>query len=294
MSPGDIALAGLVMLIWGVNFAVAKTGLAELPPLLMMAVRFSLVAALLVPFVRRPPVPLARLFALSVTLGLLHFSLFFTGLAGADASAAAIVIQTQMPFAVILSALLYGDRPGRRRILGMCVAFAGVALVFGRPELESRFLSLLLILGAAVVWAVANFQIKAMGKVGGLALNAWMALFAAPQLVAASALLEDGQLAALAHAGWRGYGAVLYMALLATIVAYGLWYDLIRKYPMSLAMPFTLLAPVIGVASGILLLGEDFGWRIVVGGLAAVAGVALIVVSRPQLVEPEAKAGGGP
>ncbi len=84
------------------------------------------------------------------------------------------------------------------------------------------------------------------------------------------------------------------MALLATIVAYGLWYDLIRKYPMSLAMSFTLLAPAVGVVSGILLLGEDFGWRIVTGGLAAVAGVALIVMSRPQLVEPEAKAGGGP
>lgn len=95
-------------------------------------------------------------------------------------------------------------------------------------------------------------------------------------------------------AGWRGYGAVLYMALLATMVAYGLWYTLIRRYPMSLVMPFTLLAPVIGVASGIVLLGEALSWRILLGGAATVAGVALIVLSRPQLVEPEAEAGGGP
>lgn len=293
MSPGDIALATLVTAIWGVNFAVAKTGLAELPPILMMAVRFVIVAALLLPFAGRREVALAKVAALSVTLGLLHFGLFFTGLAGVDAAAAAIVIQAQVPFAVILAAALHDDRPGWRRLLGMAVAFAGVALVFARPGMEARFVPLLMVLGAALVWAVANFQIKAMGPVDGFALNGWMALFAAPQLLAASLLLEDGQAAALAGAGWRGWGAVLYMALLATTVAYGLWYHLIRKYPMSLAMPFTLLAPVIGVASGVALLGEALTWRLAVGGLATVAGVAVIVVRRPQLVSPEAEASGG-
>ncbi|MEE9140430.1 MAG: EamA family transporter [Alphaproteobacteria bacterium] len=294
MSLRDVALATLVMLIWGVNFAVAKTGLMELPPLLMMTVRFTLVAAVLVPFVRRPAIPLGQLVGVSVTLGFLHFGLFFSGLNGTDAAAAAIVLQIQVPFAVIVAAILHEDRPGWRRILGICIAFTGVALVLGRPEVESRFLSLLLILGAALVWAVANFQIKAMGEVDGFALNGWIALFAVPQLAVASLVLEDGQLAALASAGWRGYGAVLYMALLATMVAYGLWYTLIRRYPMSLVMPFTLLAPVIGVASGIVLLGEALSWHILLGGAATVAGVALIVLSRPQLVEPEAEAGGGP
>jgi O-acetylserine/cysteine efflux transporter len=278
VSLADIALATLVMLIWGVNFAVAKTGLEELPPLLMMAVRFSLVAALLMPFVARRAMDMAKVIALSVTLGFLHFSLFFTGLAGVDAAAAAIVIQAQVPFAMILAAFFHADRPGWRRLLGMAVAFAGVAIVFGRPEMEDPFVSLLLILGAAFIWAVAN-------------LNGWMALLAAPQLAAASLVLEDGQMAALLSAGWRGWGAILYMALLATMVAYGLWYYLIRKYPMSLAMPFTLLAPVIGVVSGVVLLGEAA--RIVGGGIATVAGVAVIVLRRPQLVAPEAEASGG-
>jgi O-acetylserine/cysteine efflux transporter len=293
VSLADIALATLVMLIWGVNFAVAKTGLEELPPLLMMAVRFSLVAALLMPFVARRAMDMAKVIALSVTLGFLHFSLFFTGLAGVDAAAAAIVIQAQVPFAMILAAFFHADRPGWRRLLGMAVAFAGVAIVFGRPEMEDPFVSLLLILGAAFIWAVANVQIKAMGAVDGFALNGWMALLAAPQLVAASLVLEDGQMAALLTAGWRGWGAVLYMALLATMVAYGLWYYLIRKYPMSLAMPFTLLAPVIGVVSGVVLLGEALTARIVGGGIATVAGVAVIVLRRPQLVAPEAEASGG-
>ena len=104
------------MLIWGVNMAVAKTGLSELPPILLMAMRFSLVAALVVPFVRRPQAPLLRVIALSFTLGFLHFALFFSGLKGLDAAVAVIVVQLQVPFAVLLAAIFLDDRPGWRRV----------------------------------------------------------------------------------------------------------------------------------------------------------------------------------
>lgn len=294
MSAPDAALAVLVMAVWGVNFAVAKTGLSELPPLLMMALRFALVAALLVPFARRPRVPARRLLALSMTLGVAHFGLLFTGMRGVDASAAAIVIQLQVPFAVLLGVVAQADRPGWRRWLGIAVAFAGAAVVSARPGMEASWPYLLLVLGAALVWAVANVQIKALGTIDGFALNGWLALLAAPQLAVLSALLEDGQVAALAAAGWRGYGAVAYMAGLATILGYGLWYYVIRKYPMSLAMPFTLLAPVFGVAAGVAFLGEPLAWQMVVGGLVTLAGVAIIVIRRPRLVSPEAEAATGP
>jgi len=287
MTPRDIAIATFVMLVWGVNFAVAKTGLAEFPPIFMMALRFTLVAALLIPFVRRPAAPMRRVLALSFTLGCLHFALFFSGLKGIDASVAAIVIQLQVPFAVLLSALLLGDRPGWRRLLGIALAFAGVFVIFAGGPAPASYVPLALMLCAAFVWSIANLQIKALGSVSGVALNGWLALFAAPQLLAASLLLERGQWNALASADWRGYGAVVFMAVFATILGYGLWYRLIHKYPMSLAMPFTLLAPVVGVLSGVVLLGEPMTLRLAAGSLITLCGVAIIVLRRPRTVAAE-------
>ncbi|MGB8273816.1 MAG: EamA family transporter [Alphaproteobacteria bacterium] len=290
MSVRDIAIAVLVMLIWGLNFAFAKAGLAELPPILMMTMRFTLVAAIVVPFVRRPNAPMGRVIALSFTLGFVHFSLLFTGLKGLDAAVAAIVIQLQVPFAVILAAFVLGDRPGWRRILGMVMAFSGVVIIFAHADVSGHLMPLALMLAAAMVWSIANFQIKALAGVDGLALNGWMALFAAPQLLLASIVFEHGQVEALQHATWRGFGAVVFMAVFATIVGYGLWYYLIRKYPMSLAMPFTLLGPVFGVAAGVVLLHEGLTLRMIAGSLVTITGVAVIVLRQPRAAAPPALA----
>lgn len=281
MTVADIAIAAFVMLVWGVNFAVAKVGLAEFPPLLMMTLRFALVAILLVPFVKRPAAPMSRVLGLAFTLGFLHFALFFSGLNGIDASVAAIVIQLQVPFAVILSAILLGERPGWRSLLGMALAFSGVLIIFAGTEVHADAVPLTLMLCAAFVWSVANYQIKALGSVDGMSLNGWMAMFATPQLLIASLAIERGQWHALAGADWRGYGAVAFTAVFATILGYGLWYRLIHKYPMSLAMPFTLLGPVFGVASGVVMLGEPMTLRLLAGSTMTLAGVAIIVLRQP-------------
>ena len=274
------------MLVWGVNFAVAKVGLAEFPPLLMMTLRFGLVAILLVPFVKRPAAPMSRVIGLAFTLGFLHFALFFSGLNGIDASVAAIVIQLQVPFAVILAAILLRERPGWRSLLGMTLAFAGVLIIFAGAEIHADTVPLTLMLCAAFVWSVANYQIKALGSVDGMSLNGWMAMFATPQLLFASLAIERGQWHALAEADWRGYGAVAFTAVFATILGYGLWYRLIHKYPMSLSMPFTLLGPVFGVASGVVMLGEPMTLRLLAGSTVTLVGVAIIVLRQP-LAAPE-------
>ena len=286
MTVADIAIAAFVMLVWGVNFAVAKVGLAEFPPLLMMTLRFGLVAILLVPFVKRPAAPMSRVIGLAFTLGFLHFALFFSSLNGIDASVAAIVIQLQVPFAVILAAILLRERPGWRSLLGMTLAFAGVLIIFAGAEIHADTVPLTLMLCAAFVWSVANYQIKALGSVDGMSLNGWMAMFATPQLLFASLAIEHEQWNALAEADWRGYGAVAFTAVFATILGYGLWYRLIHKYPMSLSMPFTLLGPVFGVASGVVMLGEPMTLRLLAGSTITLAGVAIIVLRQP-LAAPE-------
>ena len=289
VRPLHLFLFVFVMLIWGLNLAVAKLGLEQLPAILLMALRFGLFALIAAPFVKWPGDRWPAIFLVSVTLGFLHFALMFTGLAGIDAATAAIATQLQVPFAALLAAIFFRDAIGWRRAIGLAIAFLGVALIAGEPRFEGNYLSLALVIAAALVWAVANIQIKALGTIDGFTLNAWVSIFATPQLLLASLLLEDGHLAALQAADWRALFSVVYQALLVLGVGYGIWYWLLRQYEVNQAMPFTLLVPVVGVAAGVFLLGEALTPYLIVGGLLTVVGVAIILIRRPRTTVPEAE-----
>jgi O-acetylserine/cysteine efflux transporter len=279
-----------VMTVWGGNFVVAKIGLEQLPPILLVALRFMLVAAVLVPLVKVPRGQLGGIAVVSVVLGVLHFSLMFTGLRGIDASTAAISIQLQVPFAALLAALVFGEKLGWRRALGMAIAFCGVAIIAGEPRLQGAYGSLALVISAALVWAVANVLVKRLGDIDGTQLNAWMALFAFPQLLLASFLLEGGQWAALASADWGTVAWVLvYQALAVVALGYGLWYTLLGRYDVNIAMPFTLLVPPIGVLSGVVFLEETLTWAFLGGGALTVIGVGIVTIRRPRLAGPRAE-----
>ncbi|MBP2231193.1 O-acetylserine/cysteine efflux transporter [Azospirillum agricola] len=284
MSVQDIGLALVVVLLWGVNFVAAKLALAEFSPLLLMGLRFTLVAALLLPFVRVPWGRLRGILLLSMVLGSVHFPLMFMGIKGLDAATASVAAQLQVPFSSLMAAIFFKDRLGWRRTLGMVIAFAGVALLAGEPERIENPVPLLLVVTASLAFALGSVQIKRLESVEGFTLNAWMALFAAPQLLTLSLLVERDQIAAIRNATLVGWGALAFIAVMATIVAYGLWYRLLRLYDVNQTVPYLLLLPAVGVASGVLLLGEPLSWRLVVGGLVTVAGLSLIVLRRPRVI----------
>jgi O-acetylserine/cysteine efflux transporter len=283
MKPIDLLLALLVMAIWGVNFVVAKLGLDEIPAILLMAMRFGAVALFLVPFVRVPRGRLRRVALLSFSLGTVHYAFMFSGMRDLDAGLTAILTQTQVPFSALLAAILYGERLGWVRGLGMAVAFVGVVIMVGEPRLNVEFLPVILVIIGAFVWAVANIQIKQLGPVDGFSLNAYLGLFAAPQLLLASYVLETNQGPAMAAADWPAViFAVLYMAVMVQIVSYAIWYRLLRLYAVNQLMPLTLLAPVLGLAAGIVLRGEPVTMQSLLGAAATLAGVAIIVLHRPR------------
>ena len=289
VHPLHILLFLVVMLIWGLNLVVAKIGLEQLPPLLFMALRFGLLALILAPFVRWPGERWFQIFLISITLGFLHFSLMFTGLADVDAATAAITIQLQVPFAALLAALFLNDKIGWRRAIGLATAFGGVAVISGEPRLEGNYVAFLLVVAASLVWALANVQIKRLGEINGLELNTWVSVFATPQLLLGSLLLESGQVEALTNADWRAYGSILYQSFAVLLLGYSIWYWLLKRYDVNQAMPFTLLVPLVGVASGVLLLDELFTWTLAAGGALTIVGVAIILIRRPKTAAPEAE-----
>ncbi|MGE4220584.1 MAG: DMT family transporter, partial [Alphaproteobacteria bacterium] len=211
MRLRDMLIVFGIMLVWGANFVVSKLGLVEFPALLMMAIRFTLTAAVMVPFVRVPPRRTWPHYALlSLSIGSLHYGLMFSGLKMTDASTAAILIQLQVPFAALLAAAVLNDRLGWRRSLGMAIAFAGIVLIVGEPKIGGDPLALSLVLAAGFIWAIANVQIKWAAAHGHemdpFALSAWVAVLAAPQLWLLTATVETDQMTAMREASWIGWG----------------------------------------------------------------------------------------
>lgn len=292
MTLTMIGILLAVTVVWGFNFAVVKVGLHIVPPIAFVALRFAVVGIMLLPWLRWPQRRFCDLAVLSVILGVVHFSLMFTGMSGLDVATASIAIQMQVPFAAILAAIFFGETLHWRRLTGMAIAFAGVVLIAGEPRLSGNLLPLFEVIAAACFWAGATIQIKRIGDdVDVLALNGWVALLAAPQLALLSWLTEEGQLAGIAAGGWQLWLSVAFQAVLVTIFGYSIWYRLMRRFSVNQVMPFTLLVPLFGVLSGVVVFGDRLTPLMLIGGICTIVGVAIIILRRPRVIAPSTKAG---
>ncbi|MDC8802898.1 EamA family transporter [Halomonas pacifica] len=278
MPLRDLLLGLAVIVIWALNIIVIKLGVDDLPPLLLTTLRFMLVAALLVPFhpVARHQLPFLAL--LSMTFGSLHFALLFIGLGQAEAGTGALLVQMGTPFATLLAVIFLKERLGPRRLAGLALSFAGIVVLAGGPTLPSP-LPLAILLLSALGWAISQLLIKQGPTIPPLALAGWVALFAIPQVALGSWLFESDHLEALRGAGWAGWGAVFYTAVMSSIVAYGVWYGLLRRHPVNRVVPLTLLVPVMAVFLGAWLLDDSLGIHKLAGGGLVIAGIALIVLN---------------
>ena len=281
MKPSELLLAASVPLVWGIGFTLAKAGMNEFPPLFLMGLRFSLASLVLVWFVNFPHGQLKQIFWISFVGSTLQYGLTFTGLSMIDASLAIIIIHLEVPFAVLLAALFLKDKPGRQRILGMLISFAGIVLIAGQPSLRGQMLAILLTTSGALMWAVGQIMVKRLeNPPSGFALTAWIGVFSGPQMILGSFIIEESQLQSLAQASWIGWGVILYLALIMTALGYGIWYYVLSRNPVSKVMPVMLLLPVFTIISSMLLLGERPTPMIILGGTVVIGGVYLIVFTK--------------
>jgi O-acetylserine/cysteine efflux transporter len=286
----DAAIAVAIMALWGVNFAVAKLGLAEMPPILFVTLRFIIVSIMLVPFV---PVPHGRwrdIGILALVFGGIHFPLMFSGMALVDAAVSSILVQIQVPAAAALAAIFLGDKIGWRRMTGMAVSILGVAILAGAPTEASSPWGVAMVIVGGIAFAVASIWMKRLADLDAATINGWMSLFATAPLVAYSLVLEEGQLTAIANASWHAWFAVAFQAIAIVILSYWLWYRLLRRYSVNQTMPYLLLLPIFGVLGGVVLRGEPVTWAMALGGLLTIAGVAVIILRRPKSVEQKVSA----
>ena len=278
ISLKDVGLAISVPVIWGMGIVFAKAGLSEFPPLFLMGMRF-VVAALLLCWFFPPPIGQLRvMFILALVSATIQYGLTFTGLAGLHASTAALLMQLEVPFSAALATIFLKDRLGWKRACGMVVAFIGVGLIAGAPSLRNQLFPAFLVIAGVFTWAVGQVMIKQMTRISGFQLIAWISVFAGPQMLIASLILEGGHLGALKNASLVGWGSVIYMGIVMTALGYAIWYHLLKKYAVNQVIPFLLLMPVTSILGAVLFLGERPSMRILAGGVVVIAGVAAIVM----------------
>ena len=267
LSRPDWAKALVVVAVWGLNFVVMKWGLAMLSPLLLCALRFTAASLPLLLFVRRPAnLPWGVLAAYGLVQGVGQFGLLFTGMQlGMPAGMASVVLQTQAFITLLLAAALLGERPRPWQWWGLGVATLGLIAIGSAHGDSARDMTLagfVLTVGAAAMWAASNLITRHAARSGPyepVPFIVWSSLFPVLPLLLLSVWLEGGTHAVAAQLqalGWRELGVVAYLAGLSTLLGYGLWTRLLQRYPASTVAPLSLMVPVVGLLSALLLLGE--------------------------------------
>lgn len=267
LSGAHWMMALVVILVWGVNFVVMKWGLQEISPLLLCALRFMAASLPFVLFVR-PPKSLSWgvLAAYGLVQGVGQFGLLFVGMQmGMPAGMASVVLQTQAFITLLMAAALLGERPQPWQWAGLCIAIGGLIVIgsaHGDSATQMTLIGFMCTVGSAAMWAASNLITRHAAKNGPyepIPFLVWSSIFPVIPLLLMSVWLEGGvhtmqqQLQAIT---WQGMGAVAYLALLSTLLGYGLWTQLLQRYPASTVAPLSLLVPVIGLLSAMLLLGE--------------------------------------
>ncbi|MEO7157743.1 MAG: EamA family transporter, partial [Vicinamibacterales bacterium] len=232
-----------------------------------------------------PTMPVRSVIAYGAAIGIFQFGLMFLGIKlGMPAGLSSLVIQMHVFFTIGLAVLFDGDRLRRQNLIGASIAVIGIGvLAFHKlaPGQSGTLIGFLLVIAAAFAWAVGNIIAKRGAGTHGadmFALVVWSSLVPPLPLLALSFALEGGMVwQTVTSMSLKAWACVLVMSYGGTLFGYGTWNALLHRYPTALILPFSLLIPVTGLASGALFLGETLAPLQAVGALLVFAGLAVNV-----------------
>lgn len=287
MSLRHTLLAVFAALLWGFTFVAIKVGLGEFPPLLFAALRFVVVAFPAIFFVPRAGIPWRWIIAVGLAMGTFQYGLLYVGMVnGMPASLSSLVIQSQALFTLLFSSVVLQDIPRRQQWLGVGLALAGMSAIALDRSGHASTIGLLLVVGAAISWAVGNICIKLAKVSNGFRLFVWMAVIPPLPLLGLSAQFESGQWAALRSLTPLGIGTILYTGLISSLLCFGFWAYLVQHYSPNRVAPFSLLVPIFGMAFSVLLLGDNLSPLEITGSLLVFLGLCCTILTPHHPIHP--------
>jgi len=282
-------LAGLTV-VWGFNWTAMKVAIADIAPFTFRSLCLGLGSGVLFAFLRASGQPLAiprdqwRRLALIAFFNITCWNVLVVfGLAQLPSGRAAILAYTMPAWAIPLSVLLLGERITARKLLGLALGMAGMALLLWDEfhRIQGAPHGALLVLCAAFTWAIGTILQKKYPVRAPLAgFTAWLMLLGGVPIYVAALLFED--LGKLADVGLASALGAAYNVLLAFAWAHWAWIKLATSVSVTVFSLSMLVIPVVGVFSGILFLGEKPGWP-------EYAALAFVLASLATVVVPQRK-----
>ena len=284
MTLRDSLIAAIVPIFLGFGFVIAKPAMEHLPPFLLMGLRFTFVALLLVWWFPIPRGFLKKIFLASLVANTTQYSITYTGLSFIDASAAVLLVQTEVPFGVLFAYFMLKEKPTVRALIGIAIAFVGVYILTGSPNLDGKVLGISLTIIGSGVWALGQVLVKPLSKeINPLALVAWLGLFSGPILISLSAIFDGNTIDYFKNASFESWMIAIYLGFIMQPITYGCFYYVLKRNPLYKVLPIvTMGIPPTGLLAAIFLLGEEPTKELFIGGVVIIIGVILIVFTKPE------------
>ena len=274
----DLVLVLVVCVVWAVNFLTSAFALREFPPFAFSALRLALLAVLLSPLLKKPgPGQWRLLIAVALCNGALHFGLSFWSLKlSATLASPAILLQSYVPMAALLAWWLRGERFHWRTGAAIALSFLGVLVLGFDPVVLHSPAALLMMLVSAFFLALGTVLMRGLTGHDLFSQQGWTAVIGVLPLCVVSLAIEPDARASVMQASWIGWGGVVYSAIVASLIGHGLYYSLVQRHPVATITPFLLVTPVLATGLGIMILGDQPGPRLWLGGAMVLGGVLAI------------------
>jgi O-acetylserine/cysteine efflux transporter len=290
--PRQLPLSALGIMLfcnvaWALNVVVSKIAVTTLgvPPLFYTVLRSMTVLVVLFPLLLRgrpERLGLVMLIGFAITGG--SFGLQFVGLQTATPSAVGIVNLSGAPLTVLFAIIFLGEEVRWRRGLGMALALGGVGLAIGAPSDAGDPVGLGFAFAGVLIGAFASVFVKRL-EVGAVTLQAWAGLASLGVMLPATLLLESGQIEVVTAAPMAVAACVLFAGVVVSVGAHSAYFRLFQAHDANLIVPLTLLTPLLTIAFGTWLTGDTIGWPLIIGGIMALIGVAIIVIRPARTIE---------
>ena len=287
-GPRDLAVALAINLVWGLNIIAVKMSVNLVPPFTAALLRQAMVLVACLPWLRVVPGRMRDLIALSMVIGGAFFAIVNLSLVVTqNIGALAIAGQLGAPFSLILAIIFLGERIGPIRIAGMALAMSGCGLLVFDPMAAKEISGLLLTVFASLLWATGSLLQRRLIGVGIPTMYAWVGLGGTIVLAPLALFFERPVMTGAVTIPTVAFAWIAFSALGSTLIGSGGMAWLLQRHPVSTVIPVTLGAPVVGVLASSLVFGNPLTPVMVLGGVIAMAGVAIVTMRTAGAKEAE-------
>lgn len=299
MKKKDFILAVLVTIVWGANFTVTKLGLSGVPPMLLITLRFTLVAFPAVFFIKPPKMSVKDLLLYGFTVGVGQFGcLYYAMHIGMSAGLASIIVQLQAFISPLLGYFFLKEKLKAEQLAGFFISALGLVVIGVASNTHGitsiPIVAILLTICAPIFWSISNIVAKTAAKkamandeqLDMLSLVVWGSLVPPIPTLILALFIDSPQtlINSISNLSMISILAVLYLAFGATLFGYGIWSVLIAKYPLNKISPLSLLVPITGLLTARIVLSEELSKLQWLGVAAIILGLIVASLDYKKIV----------